>query len=86
MTPEAAKELKMDDVKGVVVSSVKQGSLADEAGLREGMVIERINKHAVTTPEEFRERNEEGLPAARESFLMFALRRFAVAGHPKRMI
>ena len=55
LTPEAAKELKMNDAKGVVVSSVKQGSLADEAGLRDGMVIERINKHAVTTPEEFRD-------------------------------
>ena len=53
LTPSAAKELKMNDVKGVVVSSVKQGSLADEAGLREGMVIQRINKHAVTTPDEF---------------------------------
>jgi serine protease Do len=55
LTPEAAKELKMADAKGVVVSSVKQGSLADEAGLREGMVIERINKQAVTTPEQFKE-------------------------------
>jgi len=55
LTPEAAKELKMADAKGVVVSSVKQGSLADEAGLREGMLIERINKQAVTTPEQFKE-------------------------------
>ena len=54
LTPDTAKELKMENVKGVVVSSVKQGSLADEAGLREGVVIERINKHQVTTPEEFR--------------------------------
>ena len=35
LTPEAAKELKLDDAKGVVVSSVKPGSLADQAGLRE---------------------------------------------------
>jgi len=55
LTSDAAKELKMNDAKGVLVSSVKQGGLADEAGLREGMVIERINKHAVTTPEEFRD-------------------------------
>jgi serine protease Do len=54
LTPDTAKELKLENVKGVVVSSVKQGSLADESGLREGVVIERINKHAVTTPEEFR--------------------------------
>jgi serine protease Do len=55
LTPDAAKELKMSDAKGVLVSSVKQGSLADEAGMREGMVIERVNKQAVTTPEEFRD-------------------------------
>jgi len=55
LTSDAAKELKMNDAKGVLVSSVKQGGLADEAGLREGMVVERINKHAVTTPEEFRD-------------------------------
>jgi serine protease Do len=54
LTPDTAKELKLENVKGVVVSSVKQGSLADEAGLREGVVVERINKHQVTTPEEFR--------------------------------
>jgi serine protease Do len=54
LTPDTAKELKMENVKGVVVSSVKQGSLSDEAGLHEGVVIERINKHQVTTPEEFR--------------------------------
>jgi serine protease Do len=55
LTPEAAKELKMSEAKGVLVSSVKQGSLADEAGMHEGMVIERINKQAVTTPDEFRD-------------------------------
>jgi serine protease Do len=55
LTPDVAKELKMENAKGVVLSSVKPGSLADEAGLREGMVIERINKHRVTTPEAFRD-------------------------------
>jgi serine protease Do len=55
LTPDVVKELKMENVKGVVLSSVKQGGLADEAGLREGMVIDRVNKHAVTTPEEFRD-------------------------------
>jgi serine protease Do len=55
LTSEAAKQLRMENAKGVVLSSVKQGSLADEAGLHEGMVIDRVNKHAVTTPEEFRD-------------------------------
>jgi len=55
LTPDAAKELKLTDAHGVVVSSVKPGSLAEEAGLRKGTVIERVNKHAVNTPEQFQE-------------------------------
>jgi serine protease Do len=55
LTPQIATELRLKDVKGVVVGSVKSGSLADESGLREGMVIERVNKHAVATPEAFQE-------------------------------
>jgi serine protease Do len=55
LTADAAKELKLEDAKGVVLSSVKPGSLADQAGLREGMVIERVNKHPVTSPDAFRD-------------------------------
>lgn len=55
LTPEVAKQLHMENVKGVALSSVKQGGLADEAGLREGMVIDRVDRHAVTTPDEFRD-------------------------------
>ncbi len=76
----------MENVKGVVVSSVKQGSLADEAGLREGVVIERINKHQVTTPEEFRERNEESLPDQGNHLRRSHGRWFAARRHPERMI
>ena len=54
LTPEIAKQLGMPDAKGVVISGVKDGSLADRAGLRAGLVIERIGKTIVTSPEEFR--------------------------------
>src|SRR3990170_7791066 len=54
LTPEIAKQLGMPDAKGVVISGVKDGSLADRAGLRAGLVIERVGKTVVTTPEEFR--------------------------------
>jgi serine protease Do len=53
LTPQLAQELKLKDAKGVVVGSVKAGSPADQAGLREGMVIESVNKQPVATPESF---------------------------------
>jgi serine protease Do len=54
LTAEAVKSLRTKDVKGVVISTVKPGSLAEEAGMREGMVIERVNNQAVATPEQFK--------------------------------
>jgi serine protease Do len=42
-----------DEVKGVVVANVRQGSPAEDAGLAQGDVILEINHHAVTTPEGF---------------------------------
>jgi serine protease Do len=60
LTPEAAKQLNFpEDTKGVVISGVKEGSLADHAGLRDGLVIERVGKTPVTTPEEFRNAMKE---------------------------
>jgi serine protease Do len=54
LTPELAEKLQLKkDVKGVVVSSVKPGSLGADAGLSEGMVIERVNRVPVSNPEEF---------------------------------
>jgi serine protease Do len=55
LTPQLAKELGLKDAKGVVVGNVKPGSPAAEAGLSEGMVVESVNKHSVTTPEQFQE-------------------------------
>jgi S1-C subfamily serine protease len=40
-------------VTGVVVTGVEDGSVAGEAGLQEGEVIERVNHQKVTTPAEF---------------------------------
>jgi serine protease Do len=58
LTRELAKSLGVPaDVKGVVVSSVKEGSPAGEAGLREGLVITKVvrNKEIqpVTSVEDF---------------------------------
>jgi serine protease Do len=50
LTTEAADELGYrKNVKGVVITSVDPGSPAYDAGLRKGMVISKVDKHAVTT-------------------------------------
>ncbi|MFO0970349.1 MAG: Do family serine endopeptidase [Gemmataceae bacterium] len=52
LTPAAAEELGYrKDAKGVVIMRVEPGSLADAAGLRQGMLITRVEKEAVSTPE-----------------------------------
>ena len=40
-------------VKGVLVTQVKPGSFADEAGLQSGLVITELNRQAVTSVEQF---------------------------------
>jgi serine protease Do len=48
MTPELARLLELNPgEKGVVVSGVKPGSPAVEAGLRRGDVIKEVNRHSV---------------------------------------
>jgi len=55
MTPEIASDLGLPrDSKGVVVSGVRRGSPADEAGLRAGDVIESIGNQAVADVKAFR--------------------------------
>jgi serine protease Do len=49
VTPEIAEQLDLDEVRGVVVSSVEPGSPADEGGLRRGDVIREINRKRVDT-------------------------------------
>lgn len=54
VTPELAKQLGYPaDVTGVVVSTVKDGSPASEAGLKTGLIIEKVGQHKVTSPAEF---------------------------------
>ena len=49
VTPEIAKKLSMKSVEGVVVTTVKPGSPADDAGLRQGDVILEVNRNRVGT-------------------------------------
>ena len=47
ISPELARRFNLTETKGVVVTNVEVGSPADEAGLREGDVINEIDRTAV---------------------------------------
>ncbi len=54
LTPELADKFKIKDQKGVLVSKVEAGSVAQEQGLREGDLIKEVNRQTVTSAEEFK--------------------------------
>jgi serine protease Do len=47
ITPEIARQLRLEDSQGVVVSQVESGSAADEAGIQRGDVIREVNGQAI---------------------------------------
>jgi len=54
LTPDIRQQLNLNsNVRGVVVSSVAQGSAADDAGLQRGDVIEQINRRPVNSVSEY---------------------------------
>ena len=56
LNPTVARELGMAAAtRGVVIAQVQPESPAADSGLREGDVIQEVNRHAVTTVSEFRE-------------------------------
>ena len=56
MTPELAEQLKLDGVRGVVISSVKRDSYAASLGIEPGDVIFRMG----TTDADVKKGIEEG--------------------------
>ena len=50
---EVIKRLGYDPGTGVVISEVKSGSPADQAGLQKGMVIAEVNRHPIRDEKEF---------------------------------
>lgn len=51
---DARQQLQLpEEIKGVVVAEVRQGSPADDAGLAQGDVILEVNHHAVTSTDAF---------------------------------
>jgi serine protease Do len=53
LTPELARELDRRSTQGVVVTSVEDGSAADEAGIRRGDVIVEVNRQPVKSLADF---------------------------------
>jgi serine protease Do len=49
LEPAVARKLGLDDVAGVVVTDVRAGSAAEEAGIESGNVITQVNGEAVTS-------------------------------------
>jgi Do/DeqQ family serine protease len=56
VTSDLAASLGMPDAKGVIVNSVRSGSAAEKAGLRQGDVITAINDNPVSDTNAFRNR------------------------------
>jgi serine protease Do len=53
ITPEIARQLRLEDAQGVVVSQVESGSVADEAGIQRGDVIREVNGQAIGKASEY---------------------------------
>jgi serine protease Do len=70
LTPELAEQLGLEGEAGVVVTQVRRGSAAEEAGMRRGDVVLEVNREGVADVGEFQER----LAAAKKGVLMLVRR------------
>lgn len=57
---DIADQFGYEGEAGVVVSSVEPGSAADDAGIREGMLIKEVNRKSVKNTQEFEEALKAG--------------------------
>ncbi|MEW6543672.1 MAG: Do family serine endopeptidase [Nitrospirota bacterium] len=55
LTAELAEKFKLKDTKGVLITKVDRGSIAEAEGLREGDLIKEVNRIEVATVNEFTE-------------------------------
>ena len=53
LTPQLARKFGSAEKSGILVVSVEQGSLADEAGIQQGDVIKEVNRERVGNVAEF---------------------------------
>jgi serine protease Do len=72
VTPEVAERLGLERAEGLVITAVKPGSAADDAGLQTGDVIAEINRQPVRTVADFR---RETTKAVKGQSVLFLVRR-----------
>ena len=65
VTREIAEKLSIPPGKGVIVTEVKSGSFADDAGLSRGDVVLEINKQPINSEDDFR-RVQQGLKSGQD--------------------
>ena len=54
LTPEIARNLGVADSKGVIVTNVDDGGVADEAGLRRGDILLEANQKKIQSVQDYR--------------------------------
>lgn len=59
ITPDLAKQFNVKPAQGVLVSDVKQGSLAAMAGIRSGVVIVEVDRKKIASAVQFKQAIEE---------------------------
>ncbi|HTN70453.1 MAG TPA: DegQ family serine endoprotease [Methylomirabilota bacterium] len=72
VTPEIAESLGLDRADGIVITSVKPGSPADDAGLQQGDVIAEVNHRPVRTVSDYERAVTE---SGKNKTLLFLVRR-----------
>jgi len=75
ITPEIADHLGLPDTKGVIVSEVKQGGPADQAGIQPGDIILQVNRTKIQSLKEYA--REMSKTDAEESVLLSIRRKDA---------
>ena len=72
LTPEVAQSMGLNRAEGLVITEVKPGSAADDAGLREGDVITEVNRRPVKTLADY---NREMARSNKGQSVLFLVRR-----------
>ena len=72
LNPELAEKFKLKETRGVLISKVDQGSIAQVEGLHEGDLIKEVNRLDVTSVNEFT--NAVGKAKRGETILLRVLR------------
>jgi len=72
ITPEIAQHLALKDRRGVIVTDVREGSLAEDADVRPGDIIKEINRKVVASVGDLRDALKRSRP--REGVVMLVKR------------